>query len=717
MAMLRVDNQTLPIATLAAVFIAGAFLAGFFGNQNVAPYVGIAIAIAGISISIQQFYIRSMVSTVVSVERKDFYRGSSLALLCIGSGIVFFGIARIIVEIGVVNVEQSLINYVITCSTLGGICLAFSGPLFWNLMFAFTIVSEGNSSKQADHDNEISESSNGPVSQSQSNNLIRRIVDNMPLSKYFGSNIYNTESKLLYWLNLLYWGISLLTALCLIWHSIDVFASLNESTSLELHYLNAPITFPHIHSSSSYIILSAAATLWLLLTLLVGVVYSFALTVRLLILSSRGSTFSGMIFMVGFSCLFMVPALFHTCLSLILIYSEFDILPAYILSTTAIAIVLALCLGVGSHTKGSRLDKLYSGLYRKIFKDAKTVIDSAHQWKATLDHQLPVRKESSTPTYIFGVLLLALTGAIAIFHSDSYSQAWIYHNLAGFYSFAFLALGCAGITAIDLRSASNAFQGVVENHLNSEVQATLAHEVHNNLRAVEQLIYGEPLKRLLSAAKADGQADDLSRVMTMLAASVGGLSAVSDMITNLQERREIIANVNQNGDVVGTVKNIVQLYKNSLPPGLSKDFMIDKDFTINFTVEKGAINARWNQQGLYQSLRILLDNAVQATSKDKPNKITVSVRTGIEGGWGARISVQDSGVGMPPEVAKKFGQPQASTKAKGGRQGIGLSLAAAFCKHMDGKLALAQTSSYGDNTGTEIEILLASATKISERIT
>ena len=715
--MLRADNQTLPIAALAAVFIAGAVLAGLFGNQNVAPYIGIAIAIAGISISIQQFYIRSMVSTVVSVERRDFYRGSSLALLCIGSGIVLFGIARIIVEIEAENVNPALINYVITCSTLGGICLAFSGPLFWNLMFAFTIVSESNSSKQAGRDNENSNNGNESVNQSQSNNLIRRIVDNMPLSKVFGSNIYNTESKLLYWLNLLYWSVSLLTALCLIWHSIDAFASLNEGTPLELHYLNAPITFPHIHSSSSYSILSAAATLWLLLTILVSGVYSFALTVRLLVLSSKGSTFSGMIFMVGFSCLFMVPALFHTCLSLMLSFSEFKILSAYILSTTVIASVLVLCLGVGSHTEDSRLDKFYSGLYRKIFKDAQTVIDSAHQWKATLDHQLPARKESNAPTYVFGILLLVLTGAITVFHSDSYSQAWIYNNLAGFYSFAFLALGCAGITAIDLRSASNAFQGVVENYLNSEAQATLAHEVHNNLRAIEQLIYGEPLKRLLATAKDDNQADDLKRVTDILAASQQGLAAVNSMIENLQKRREMIANVNQNGDVVGTVKNIVQLYKNSLPLDLSKDFMIDKDFTINFAVGKGAINARWNQQGLYQALRILLDNAVQATSKEKLNSITVSVRTGIEGGWGARISVQDSGVGMPPEVAKKFGQPQASTKAKGGSQGIGLSLAAAFCKYMDGNLALAQTSSYGDNTGTEIEILLASATKVTERIT
>ena len=708
--MIQADNQSLPIAALAVVFTSGAIIAWLVGNQDVAPYIGIAIAIAGISISIQQFYIRSMVSTVVSVERRDFYRGSSFALLCIGSSIVFLGIARIIAEIETESANKELIYYVLTCSTLGGICLVFSGPLFWNLMFAFTIVSESNSSKQIDSANEEtynnSNESNELVDLRRSGNWIKRFVDdNMLLSKFFASSAYSSESRLLYYLNLFYWIVSLATAAVLIWHFVGTIIPLSENVPLDIHYLDAPITFPHTHSTLAYSVLANIAMLWLALTILVSALYAFALAVRLLILSSTGSAFSGMIFMMGFSCLFMVPVLFHTCLSLLLYLSELSISLAATMSAAIIIIVLWLCLGVGNYARGSILDKLYSWLYKVVFKDARTITDSAYRWKANLDSQLPLNKETSTPIYIFGFLLLVLAGVIATFHSDLYNQPWIRHNLAGFYSFAFLALGCAGITAIDLRSASNAFQSVVDNYLNNEVQATLAHEVLNNLRPVGELIHGEPLQRIL---RSDGiQDDDSTRVTNLLAASTQGLSAVDSMIRNLQARRKTIANINQSGDVVQTVKNIVDLYKQSLLPATSS-----QSISITFAGGVGRINARWNQQGLYQSLRILLDNAVQATAAGRPNQITVSVQAALEGGrWGARISVQDSGTGMVPEVAKRFGQPQASTKDRGSSRGIGLSLAAAFCKQMDGQLRLEHTVSAGDNTGTEVRILLASATK------
>ena len=66
-----------------------AILFGCISWPNIYPYFGLCIAIAGISIGIQQLYIFSRVEENLQFDRKDFYRFASLTLLSFGSALVF----------------------------------------------------------------------------------------------------------------------------------------------------------------------------------------------------------------------------------------------------------------------------------------------------------------------------------------------------------------------------------------------------------------------------------------------------------------------------------------------------------------------------------------------------------------------------------------------------------------------------------------------------
>jgi two-component system sensor histidine kinase RegB len=106
-------------------------------------------------------------------------------------------------------------------------------------------------------------------------------------------------------------------------------------------------------------------------------------------------------------------------------------------------------------------------------------------------------------------------------------------------------------------------------------------------------------------------------------------------------------------------------------------------------------------RALADALRGLLKNALQASPADT----VVTLRASVEGGF-VRVSVQDRGPGMPPDVLARVGEPFFTTKVPGEGMGLGLFLTQALAEQLDGEFHI--TSRAG--AGTEASIKLPAET-------
>jgi two-component system sensor histidine kinase RegB len=91
-----------------------------------------------------------------------------------------------------------------------------------------------------------------------------------------------------------------------------------------------------------------------------------------------------------------------------------------------------------------------------------------------------------------------------------------------------------------------------------------------------------------------------------------------------------------------------------------------------------------------QALRGVIANAQQATEGGGE----VALRATVDPG-GCRIEVHDSGLGMPPEVLARAGEPFFTTKEPGRGMGLGLFVAHAVVERLGGKLELSSAPGVG----------------------
>jgi two-component system sensor histidine kinase RegB len=91
-----------------------------------------------------------------------------------------------------------------------------------------------------------------------------------------------------------------------------------------------------------------------------------------------------------------------------------------------------------------------------------------------------------------------------------------------------------------------------------------------------------------------------------------------------------------------------------------------------------------------RALRGVLKNALQASAPEAP--VHLRLTSGPDA-W--RLSVEDSGAGMSPEVLARAGEPFFTTKAPGEGMGLGLFLTRAMLDGLGGQLALHSTPGQG----------------------
>jgi signal transduction histidine kinase len=90
----------------------------------------------------------------------------------------------------------------------------------------------------------------------------------------------------------------------------------------------------------------------------------------------------------------------------------------------------------------------------------------------------------------------------------------------------------------------------------------------------------------------------------------------------------------------------------------------------------------------------LLTNAAQAIPHGAPDKNRVEVRLRAEGKW-VVAEVEDTGVGIPPELLQRIFDPFFSTKPMGVGTGLGLSICHGIVTGLGGEISVESTVGQG----------------------
>jgi two-component system sensor histidine kinase RegB len=101
--------------------------------------------------------------------------------------------------------------------------------------------------------------------------------------------------------------------------------------------------------------------------------------------------------------------------------------------------------------------------------------------------------------------------------------------------------------------------------------------------------------------------------------------------------------------------------------------------------------------GLAQAVRGIIQNALAASANVQNVRVTADRLDGR-----LRLRVRDEGVGMPPGILARVGDPFFTTKEPGRGTGLGVFLARAVVERLGGKLTIDSIS----GRGTTVTILL-----------
>jgi len=134
-------------------------------------------------------------------------------------------------------------------------------------------------------------------------------------------------------------------------------------------------------------------------------------------------------------------------------------------------------------------------------------------------------------------------------------------------------------------------------------------------------------------------------------------------------------------DVNQTINQTVDILENF---ARGNNIDIQTDLAENLPIIAG------DQAQLQQVILNLMNNAIDAIGKDG----TISIRSGA-GKSEIRITIADTGPGIPESMQKKVFDPFYTTKSTGKGTGLGLWISYSIIEKMGGKLALQSKEGQG----------------------
>ncbi|WP_169979378.1 protoglobin domain-containing protein [Tautonia rosea] len=227
---------------------------------------------------------------------------------------------------------------------------------------------------------------------------------------------------------------------------------------------------------------------------------------------------------------------------------------------------------------------------------------------------------------------------------------------------------------LDLALIQDAYQAESEDRLQraermatlGQVAGGLAHELRNPLNVVKTSVYFLKNARSASAEKV---AEHLQRIGR-------GVDRADAVITALSSFARLPAPEAQPTPVIDLVRESLE----ANPPDASVDVQVEIDPSLTVAVDPA-------------QLQIVLGNLLRNANEAMADGGTLSVRTRTLENGRIELDVEDTGIGMAPELRDRVTEPLFSTKARG--LGLGLAISREILTKNRGTLRIASEPGVG----------------------
>jgi len=209
-----------------------------------------------------------------------------------------------------------------------------------------------------------------------------------------------------------------------------------------------------------------------------------------------------------------------------------------------------------------------------------------------------------------------------------------------------------------------------------ELTASLAHEINQPLGAI--LNNAKAARRLLAA-----KTPNLTEIDDALDDIIGDDLRAVDIVKNVRS-------LFQRGETNMATLDVRQLLRD-VGRILSTDARM-KDISWSMEVPGSLPSVRGDKAHLTQAILNLVLNAFDSVSESRgPREVTLCAR--LEDSGGIRVSVRDSGKGVPPSVMPRLFDPFFTTKPTG--MGMGLAIVRSIIENHGGRIWAVQNPDEG----------------------
>ncbi|MES9881355.1 MAG: HAMP domain-containing sensor histidine kinase [Sedimenticola sp.] len=623
-------------------------------------YLGFSIAVATITIGIQQFYIYSRVEANLQFERKEFYRSASYSLLIYGISLLFLCIS-LIVKGSSTDYQELLNNQAVLFYQLATLfsCLAVI-PLT-SLVISYLYPSVEGEEKIVSKDGTDREIGN--ITYKRLTFIVFFIFGEVRLLR---------QSSLPPWLQYLvirfFWPLMVI----LVWLYISalVFEVMVEShilfsseISVGSSYFLLPFSeysLPVINWSVYYV--------WQLIYAIAFAISALAIVTRASELITGEAGTEGYAMFVFFLAIFSLPPVIQ--------YSS-------IYLTSSVLVALMLLGGViwltylrinNKHLFSNRLLSSYQSRSRFYWWLFFSIIALACVFFLLLCIGLVPSKDGNYP-------LIFITSS-------------------------FLTFGCTWMITVDLGTASKSHNLLLGEFLSGLAIKKIGHELHNNLLPLRFFVNDSTLAQILQPDASTISLETMPQqeregLVEQLGAAKQACSDLIHYSNELKTTGQFATAPPGKYKAIKLIGAFIRKYRH-----MSEDY--DYSLSYNPSLRAKSVDILCNPELLEGVLRIYVDNAVESSVQGRKNEIEIRCSVEQEN---FVIEISDLGCGMPELVKKRFGQRQKSSKEFG--TGIGTAIATGWLQQMSGYASVPESNDNG--TKVVIRLPLSTSKKSKER--